>query len=205
MYTVEFQKTGLPHAHLLLFMAANSKLPTADDIDKIISEEIPNKDKEPELYEVINNSMIHGPCGSANTNSPCMVDDQCSKLYPKKHQDITKVGADGYPVYKRRPTDDYIEKGDVKCDNRYVVPYNKKLSLRYQAHINVEWCNQNGSIKYLFKYINKGSYRVVFIVEPVKEATTSDTTTPRVETNTTEKKKDEIKDWFDLQVCFHKL
>ncbi|KAG7559347.1 Nucleic acid-binding OB-fold [Arabidopsis thaliana x Arabidopsis arenosa] len=104
MYTVEFQKRGLPHAHILLFMDSKSKLPTADDIDMMICAEIPDKEKEPELYEVIKNSMIHGPCGSANMNSPY----------------ITKVGADGFPVYRRRLTDDYVEKGGIKCDNRYV-------------------------------------------------------------------------------------
>ncbi|XP_023641963.1 uncharacterized protein LOC111831563 [Capsella rubella] len=202
MYTVEFQKRGLPHAHILLFMDSKSKLPTADDIDRIISAEIPDKNENPELYEVISESMIHGPCGAANPNSPCMVNKKCSKQYPKKYQDITKVGSDGYPVYRRRRTEDrYVEKNGIKCDNRYVVPYNALLSTRYRAHINVEWCNQNGSIKYLFKYINKGPDRVAVIVEPFNKSATSTSTsaTNTDNSDTGEKKINEIKDWFDCR------
>ncbi|XP_019091029.1 PREDICTED: uncharacterized protein LOC109128660 [Camelina sativa] len=80
--------------------------------------EIPDEDKDPELYEVIKECMIHGPCGTANTSSPCMVTGKCSKLYPKQYEDITKVGTDGYPVYRRRPSKRYIERAGFKCDSR---------------------------------------------------------------------------------------
>ncbi|MCH86997.1 helicase-like protein, partial [Trifolium medium] len=52
MYTIEFQKRGLPHAHILLFLHPSSKYPTPHDIDKIISAEIPDENSQPKLYNL---------------------------------------------------------------------------------------------------------------------------------------------------------
>nr|KAJ0196709.1 hypothetical protein LSAT_V11C700379780 [Lactuca sativa] len=165
VYTIEFQKRGFQHSHICLFMHADSKRPTVEYIDPIISAEIPNINEDLELYSLVSEFMIHGPCGAENMNCPCMVDKQCSKIFPKQFCNHSLVDVNDYPLYMRRKNGYFVEKLGVKLDNRNVVPYNKYLLKRYHTHINVEWCNQGSSIKYLFKYINKGPDRALIAVE----------------------------------------
>ncbi|CAH9128946.1 unnamed protein product, partial [Cuscuta epithymum] len=160
IYTIEFQKRGLPHAHILLFLERSEDLATTEYIDKIISAEIPNEEMDPEYFNAVKDFMMHGPCGNLRKKAPCMVDDRCSKHFPKRFVDHTTLDEDGYPVYRRRHDQRTISKNGVELDNRYVVPHNRYLLLKYAAHINVEWCNQSRSIKYLFKYVNKGNDRI---------------------------------------------
>ncbi|KAF7841731.1 uncharacterized protein G2W53_004029 [Senna tora] len=186
IYTIEFQKRGLPHAHILLWLSPEDKFTSAKHIDYVIFTEIPNRDAHPELYEAVKNLMIHGPCGASRKSSPCMVNGKCSKHFPKKFTDKTSFDEDGYCKYRRRNTGNVVVKNGVELDNRFVVPYNPTLLLRYQAHINVEFCNQSRSIKYLFKYVSKGHDMVT--------AKISD----GVDTKSTDN-KDEIKHYYDCR------
>ncbi|XP_076916917.1 uncharacterized protein LOC143576776 [Bidens hawaiensis] len=149
VYTIKFQKRGLPHAHICIFIHPGSKIHNPQDVDKFISAEIPNKDTDPDLYKLVYDHMIHGPCGDANPKCTCMVNKKCSEGFPKMFNDETVVDSQGFPVYKRRDNGQYVVKSDIMMDNRTVVPYNKTLLKQFQAHINVEWCNQDGSIKYV--------------------------------------------------------
>ena len=170
MYSIEWQKRGLPHAHILIWLKEKIR---STDIDKIISAELPNPEEDPLLLEVITKNMIHGPCGNFNKKSPCMVDGQCSKKFPRNFLQETQTGEDGYPLYRRRKPGEGGFSAKIKMhssavyqefeiDNKWVVPYNPLLSKMFQAHINVEWCHSVKSIKYICKYVNKGSDQAVF-------------------------------------------
>ncbi|CAL1359594.1 unnamed protein product [Linum trigynum] len=159
LHTVEFQKRGLPHAHILIWLADSDKLKDTAAIDSIISSEIPDPAVDPVGYEAVTKFMMHGPCGQSNTSAPCMVDGRCLKHFPKSFSSEATYDQFGYIVYKRRDTGIKVEKGRTKLDNRYVVPYNRDLLVWLQAHINVKICHKGRLIKYLFKYLTKGPDR----------------------------------------------
>lgn len=165
MYVIKFQKRGLPHAHILLWLEADLKCKTPSEIDNIIRAEIPCKTSDPEGYKVVTEFMLHGPCGQDAKHAPCTVDGKCSKHFPKSFVENTIVDGDGYAIYHRRNNNAQHIKGKFKYNNKYVVPHNRYLLLKYQAHINVEWCNRSKAIKYLFKYLNKGLDRATIVIQ----------------------------------------
>ncbi|GFR23350.1 helitron_like_N domain-containing protein [Trichonephila clavata] len=80
MYSIEWQKRGLPHAHILIWMMEKV---TPNIIDEIICAEIPDIEIDKDLHDIVSKNMIHGPCGSLNNKSPCVSDGKCTKWYPR--------------------------------------------------------------------------------------------------------------------------
>jgi hypothetical protein len=161
MHVIEFQKRGLPHAHILVILNPEDKPKTIDDIDSIVCAEIPDPIEQPHLHGVITRCMLHGPCGPAMPNAPCMRDGKCSKRYPRTFSATTVMDENSYPVYRRRDDGRTFVKGDFEFDNRWVVPYNAYLSAKCDAHINVEIATSVTSVKYLYKYVYKGGDRAI--------------------------------------------
>ncbi|XP_019157990.1 PREDICTED: uncharacterized protein LOC109154712 [Ipomoea nil] len=160
IYTIEFQKRGLPHAHILIFLKNKGDMMSTTFMDRVIKAEVPDKTVDVEYYNAVEEFMVHGPCGNARRNSPCMVNGKCSKHFPKRFVEESSFDQDGYPIYMRCDDGRTVKKNGVELDSRYIFSHNRYLLLQYKAHINVEWCNQSRSIKYLFKYVNKGNDRV---------------------------------------------
>ncbi|KAH8966460.1 hypothetical protein BDL97_03G026100 [Sphagnum fallax] len=152
IHVVEWQKQGLPHGHILIILHNQDK---------------PHKSTHLELYNIVTSRMLHGPCGALHPSCPCMVNGVYSKSYPKTFQPQTKDSTGSYPTYWRRddgrtfthPTSGFV------FDNRWVVPYNPYLTMRYQCHINVEVCSSITAVKYLYKYVYKGHDRALAVVQ----------------------------------------
>ena len=165
MYVIEFQKRGLPHAHILLILVEADKPRTVEVIDSIVSAQLPNCNSHPQLYDTIVSCMLHGPCGVNNINAPCMVDGKCSKGYPKQFHEETIITPDKYPEYKRPNDGASATRGGHTFTNQHVIPYNPYLSAKYNCHLNIEVANSILAVKYLYKYVYKGHDRTAISLQ----------------------------------------
>ncbi len=165
-YVVEFQKRGLPHAHILLIVADEDKPKTLAEIDLAVSAELPDPVAAPALWERVTTHMFHGPCGTTKKTAPCMNDEgDCTKDYPKEYAETTERVEDGYPIYKRPNNGREFTRSGFRFDNSRIVPYNPYLLQKYNCHLNVEIVNSIRAIKYMFKYTYKGHDRAGMNIE----------------------------------------
>ncbi|GFQ72534.1 ATP-dependent DNA helicase [Trichonephila clavata] len=82
--------------------------------------------------------MIHGPCGSLNDNSLYMSDGKCTKRYPRDLLAETVTGNDGYPLYRRRSTEDGGKSFKLKVLNNTIDV--DALGRLYTVHPNNAEC-----------------------------------------------------------------
>ena len=156
-------KRGLPHAHFIIWLSPEDVPKTPEQIDKIVTCQIPNPITEPKLHKLVMTKMTHGPCGGdgldvmkggshSNIDAFCLKADKgdltksCQHGYPKSCQPHTIFGENSRPIYARPSPEHggftgivYCRgcKKDVLINNCYTVPHNRYLLAKYKCHINV--------------------------------------------------------------------
>ncbi|KAK4328215.1 hypothetical protein Pmani_001335 [Petrolisthes manimaculis] len=94
------QQVILPSSHI------GSPRYMPEQIDDIISAQLPDVEEDKQLYDIIKKNMVHEPRGRHNPKSPCMQDNKCTKKYSRSFVQETQTGLDGYPLYQRlKPQD----------------------------------------------------------------------------------------------------
>ena len=112
-YVIEFQKRGLPHAHFLLILDSRSKMYKPDEYDEIVSAEIPDKNLNPHLYNMVKKHMFH----KLNQDNISMKSGACKNSYPKSFSHETTITKDAYPTYRRRNDGSKIKIRGAMLDN----------------------------------------------------------------------------------------
>lgn len=109
-------------------------------------------------------------------------------MFHFRYSPSTTFDESGFPIYRRRKTDITVNVRKEDLDNKWVVPYNRDLLVKYQCHMNVEICCHARSIKYLFKYCLKGHDRATVEIKGKRK---------NAQTTAGNSAVDEINEYFD--------
>ena len=172
VHVIEFQKRGLPHAHIVVVLKEADRPRQGVDIDKMSSAELPPMPSDDDhsveactqrkVRELVLEHMVHNDCsGPEGRKCPCWDDvkKQCGGNFPFEYAQQTTVGTERTRVSLRRrhgPAWTATINGR-RITNQWVVPYNAALLLKYECHLNVEVVTAAHAIKYLYKYLFKGA------------------------------------------------
>ncbi|KAI9112627.1 hypothetical protein K1719_016293 [Acacia pycnantha] len=102
IYTIKFQKEGLPHGHILLFLDPNDKIKDPEAINNFICAKIPNNNSSPLMYKLVGNL--------------CFMDPAAEKLHA--HINIEKCNHSTAIKYLFK----YISKGNDRVVMSFHIP-----------------------------------------------------------------------------------
>ena len=156
LHVIEFQKRGLPHAHILVRLDGDeADIPKRGvDVDRIIQAHMPPlvhghsagcDCDDHRLRRLVQEHMCHrcvkGMCFSEE-------DPRCKRRYPKDtNVEETTADESGYPLYRRTCRED-----------EFVVPYNRIALLKYETHVNFELVSTAWVIKYVVRWYSEARY-----------------------------------------------
>ena len=167
VWRIEWQARGLPHAHILIIL--ESPIITPQQIDAVVSAEIPDPDAHAELFCLVTEKMLHDPCDH-NAEAGCRKDQKgglCKRHFPKDTSARTAILPNKFPKYRRRCHHTAVVKGRIVSDD-WVVPYSPFLLLKYGAHCNVECAAHIKTFKYVYKYVMKAPDSAVVCVNEIE-------------------------------------
>lgn len=160
IHSIEFQKRGLPHAHILVKYSSDCVSPSA--IDAVVSAELPT---DPTDRLLVEQHMMHKhpPADSRVLARYCQRETDgvrtCRFHYPHPVRSETTVDHGGRVLYRRRHEEDGM-----------VVPHCLPLLRALHCHINFEVANSSHLFQYIFKYIHKGPDRARYTVRAPGQA-----------------------------------
>jgi hypothetical protein len=99
---IEFQKRGLPHAHIAVKF--KHELPLSA-IDSLISAELPDPKENSELYTQVLTFHMHSQDHLTRPGSRCNSDGNCAYGYPQQITSNTHIDNIGRVHYRRRKGD----------------------------------------------------------------------------------------------------
>jgi len=165
---IEYQRRGLPHAHIVL--AAVRPPSSPEEVDAVISCELPTETGR--LRTLVLTHMIHTCNHSCRPNDPLQ---DCIKGCPWPFADSTEFDVRGYPRHQRKPCGGHCPNCSASkavygkrpvCCNRLIVEYNAKILQLWEGHANVKYAGSVELFEYLYKYLFKGpdkaNYDVTF-------------------------------------------
>ena len=119
--------------------------------------------------------MLHSPCSSYNLDTLYIVakatreSQTYSKYFPKLFNLVIVIYKDSYLEYVRQDNRQKLLVKvcyqEVKLDNSQVVLYNLQLLYKYNTYINIKICTSMQAIKYIYKYIYKGTNYAILTIK----------------------------------------